>query len=332
MGVAANMQQDTTFRNFMLNKMAQEINEKLTTVSKSATFLGNRYLVHYQNLSTLKTFNKGDLLSKSDVQENIRALSFTATQNDQNLAYRAPYLSSYILNEKKITPELWREIAAISEIKAVFPSLYQFFNDGWVYITTANELMAIYPYVPLQDAVHNKNPTKSPFYLAADFKNKKVGWSAPYMDLVGDGLMVTASYPIYDKGKLLAVSSIDITLSNLASSLMLPKEYFGSFFLMTQNALAIASSTTHLGEKNLTYFMSSETIVQKKLKGQASKSALFNSASETLLAYIQKYKHRDNWYMSFNFKQQRYGINATLIPETRWILVNVFNKTAPSEK
>ena len=69
----------------------------------------------------------------------------------------------------------------------------------------------IYPNVSFKFSDFCTNPTKQHYYKAANFKNKKLGWEEPYNDLAGDGIMVTASYPIYDKNNnLLGVASHDV--------------------------------------------------------------------------------------------------------------------------
>jgi hypothetical protein len=78
----------------------------------------------------------------------------------------------------------------------------------------------IYPYVPIEQAVNNAKPTETPYYKAADGARRAVGWTAPYLDLVGAGMMVTASFPIYRGDTLLGVMSRDITLQELADSVL----------------------------------------------------------------------------------------------------------------
>jgi hypothetical protein len=41
-------------------------------------------------------------------------------------------------------------------------------------------------------------------------ENGRVGWTGPYLDLVGAGMKLTASYPIQDCDRLLGVASRDI--------------------------------------------------------------------------------------------------------------------------
>ena len=73
----------------------------------------------------------------------------------------------------------------------------------------------------MDQAVNNGTPTETPYYRAADFGSRAVGWTTPYLDLVGAGMMITASYPVYDSESLLGVMSHDITLKELASSVLL---------------------------------------------------------------------------------------------------------------
>ncbi len=47
-----------------------------------------------------------------------------------------------------------------------------------------------------------------------------VGWTAPYLDLLGARMMITASYPIHASERLLAVASRDITLAQLSPSVL----------------------------------------------------------------------------------------------------------------
>ena len=74
--------------------------------------------------------------------------------------------------------------------------------------------------MPIDEAVNNGTPTETSYYQAADFAQRQVGWTAPYLDLVGAGMMVTASYPIYQDDTLLGVTSRDITLAQLTDSVL----------------------------------------------------------------------------------------------------------------
>ena len=90
-----------------------------------------------------------------------------------------------------------RQLNLFEQLVPTFRSAYESFPFSWVYLTTADEAMMIYPYLPLGQAVNNGIPTENGYYKAANFDARAVGWTPPYLDLVGAGMMITASYPVY---------------------------------------------------------------------------------------------------------------------------------------
>jgi hypothetical protein len=104
--------------------------------------------------------------------------------------------------------------------------------------------------VPIEEAVHNGTPTKTAFYQAADFEQRRVGWTRPYLDLVGAGMMVTASFPIYNGDRLLGVASRDITLKQLTRSVLSRIGRDGNIALIVDdNGLAIDASDPALADE-----------------------------------------------------------------------------------
>jgi hypothetical protein len=74
-----------------------------------------------------------------------------------------------------------------------------------------------------------------------------VGWTVPYLDLVGAGMMVTASYPVYEDDRLLGVVSHDITLKQLTKSVLSRLAGDGSsVLLIAADGLAIDASDPKL--------------------------------------------------------------------------------------
>jgi len=156
--------------------------------------------------------------------------------------------------------------------------------------------MLIYPYMPLEQAINNGIPTENGYYKAANFDARTVGWTPPYLDLVGAGIMITASYPVYAGDSLLGVSSRDITLGELARSLLshLTDATGSSAVLIDSKGLAIDATdpvlaaeidrvNTEAGAAVL-YFRTADGI--KRLgtnDAVASESAELNSAVESLL-------------------------------------------------
>jgi hypothetical protein len=135
-------------------------------------------------------------------------------------AFQAAFAGLYSYGGAAVTPERAAEIAALEALVPVLRVAYRSLGFSWVYVTTADEAMVIYPFVPIAEAVNNGTPTEAPYYQAADFAGKSVGWTAPYLDLVGAGMMITASYPVYSGDALLGVASRDITLDELTSGVL----------------------------------------------------------------------------------------------------------------
>ncbi len=126
----------------------------------------------------------------------------------------------YSYGGSEVTPERAAELQDLAALVPVVRSAYRSLAFSWVYLTTADNLMLIYPYVPLDEAIHNDPPTGQTYYSAADLDRRTVGWTAPYLDLVGAGMMVTASYPVFAGDRLLGVASRDITLKELSRSVL----------------------------------------------------------------------------------------------------------------
>jgi Methyl-accepting chemotaxis protein-like, first PDC sensor domain len=155
-------------------------------------------------------------------------------------ASQTPYPGFYSFNGGQLSDAVLRELDLFERLVPTLRSAYESFPFSWVYVTTADEAMMIYPYVPIEEAVNDGTPTKTLYYKAADFAGHAVGWTAPYLDLVGAGMMVTASYPIYRGARLLGVMSRDITLKQLTASVLPHLTGDGSSALLIDaNGLAI---------------------------------------------------------------------------------------------
>jgi len=135
-------------------------------------------------------------------------------------SFQAAYPGFYSYNGAKLDNEVLRQLNLFEQLVPTFRAAYESFPFSWVYVTTADDAMMIYPYLPIDQALNNGIPTQTPYYRAADFAHHAVGWTPPYLDLVGAGMMITASYPVYEGDSLLGVVSRDITLRQLAKSVL----------------------------------------------------------------------------------------------------------------
>jgi hypothetical protein len=159
-------------------------------------------------------------------------------------AFQAAFPGYYDYRGKRVTDETVSHLRDFDRLLPLFRAAYRSFDFSWVYLTTADDMMLIYPYVPMDEALNNAMPTKQVYYTAADFARRKVGWTEPYLDLVGAGMMITASYPIYAGDRLLGVASRDITLKQLSRSVLnhLARGDSAMAFIIDARGLAIDAS------------------------------------------------------------------------------------------
>ncbi|MEE4379197.1 MAG: histidine kinase [Candidatus Competibacteraceae bacterium] len=154
-------------------------------------------------------------------------------------AFQAPQVAFYTYNGTDFTAETFRQLNLFEKVTPLFRAAYRTFDFSWSYFTTADNAMLIYPYLPINEAVNNQTPTEQVYYTSADFKNRRAGWTLPYLDLVGAGMMITVSYPAYDGDTLLGVVSHDITLKQLSESVL-------SHLVLEDDAIAYIVSASGL--------------------------------------------------------------------------------------
>ena len=200
---------DTSENYFLM--VSKKLKNKVKEVSNATDYLGKEYANQY-----ILTSNSNMKKFKTRYKKGI----FEILRFSETLSYREPVVSIYVLDNKPISKQQWVEINTLAQLSHIMHSIFLNIKcDGWVYITLEDNVMGNYPYVSFAEMVNNRNPTKTIFYNAANFQDKSVGWSLPYNDLVGDGFMVTASYPINIESKLVGVASIDLTISSLIFNL-----------------------------------------------------------------------------------------------------------------
>lgn len=159
-------------------------------------------------------------------------------------AAEAAYPSIYRYGTASLTPAMVKSLNDLSALIPVVRSAHASFDFSWVYITTPDELMLIYPYVPISEAIHNDPPLQQIYYTVADTDARKVSWTPPYFDRVGAGMMVTASSPVFRGDEFLGVASRDITLKELSRSVLdeLAQSAGATALLVDGRGLAIGAS------------------------------------------------------------------------------------------
>lgn len=127
--------------------------------------------------------------------------------------------SVFLSRDVALTPEIKKEICITEILDPLLKSIKH--NNPvveWVYITSSNNLLRVYPYLSndIFDADHKHY--KDPFYTIANEENnpeRRVVWSSPYYDYAGKGWVLTCSYPVYMDDRLVMVVSLDIALNSI---------------------------------------------------------------------------------------------------------------------
>jgi len=307
----------------------------LEHVAESIKALAEEYARIYEATPPMDAAEK-DLWMKQALEKG-KTVSFHPFSRGREPAFQAPVPACLFYNGHDITSNITRELKTFVSLAPLFKAAYQTFQYSWVYMTTADEAFFIYPYLPINQAVNNLPPTKQDFYTAADVEGRNFGWQRPYLDLAGAGMMVTVSYPVYNREKLLGVVSRDITLTQLSRRLLKPiagqSEHLISL-IMDKDGLAIAASRTEATEeidlvntsaqKAVLYYRTSEGL--KSLgnpKAVVSANGLFNAAGENALAGAKEDPHAEIWHLNVKVDQTTHKASAVRIPVTGWLLITM---------
>lgn len=164
--------------------------------------------IHFENQSSgdSKLYS---LLKNDEVKDIYHLDAIGSTPNEK--------LAGNLTGIGKIPTEgIYRdEINLALEYNNFFSSYFKEFPDiAWLYYTSENNFMNLYPWTPSKDQAFSKVLKSMEFYKIATPENdptKARVWTSIYLDSAGKGLMVTLSKPIYKKDKFMGVVSIDLT-------------------------------------------------------------------------------------------------------------------------
>jgi hypothetical protein len=274
---------------------ADRIDTVFNDVAASTRALGDEYRMLAAHPSPVTTQDKASWIARSTTSGNTTGFR-TWPEGAPTPEFQAAVPAFYSYGGTTVTGETVAHLRDFERLLPIFRAAYRSFDFSWVYLTTADDMLLIYPYVPLGEAVNNEMPTRQVFYTAADFARKSVGWTPPYLDLVGAGLMITASYPIYAGDRLLGVASRDITLRQLSRNVLthLTRRTSSSAFIIDRRGLAIDASDPALdaeiervnGENKdaVLFYRSSAALAQDaNPNAEVSRFAWVNEVAERVL-------------------------------------------------
>jgi hypothetical protein len=204
----------------MVRLAADRLDSTFDAISASTRALGDAYRRLASAQGEQATPDSASWLARRTTQGNTTGLRTWPADLKAPPSFQADFPGFYSYNGAKLDDQVLHQLNLVEQLVPTFRAAYESFPFSWVYVTTVDDAMLIYPYLPIEQAINDGTPTETLYFRAADFTQHDVGWTPPYLDLVGAGMMITASYPIYEGDSLLGVVSRDITLKQLAKSVL----------------------------------------------------------------------------------------------------------------
>ncbi len=313
-----------------INAAAGRLDDTLAAVEQSARGLGDAYGELARTAPPPSPEERGHWLRGYAVKDGTVAFRDPEGPCGAEPRAKAPCQSTFFYDGENFTDETFRQLSAMNRLAPAMAAVHNAPPFSWVYLTTPGQAFCIYPSLPLAEAVNNYKPTEKEFYAAADFANKACGWQSPYLDLAGDGMMVTVSCPVYDGETLLAVASRDVTLGQLSGRVMadLASIPGARALLMNRRGKAIAASdpetAAFISAENakaggaVVYFRADRGLAALGVEqGTDSPDDEANAAGE---AVIERAGTAGNaWPMAFS--QGKWLVLAARVKTTGWYLV-----------
>lgn len=322
----------------MTQTVAQQVNDELNRVAFSTKIISDAYMRAYNALPDQTSGSLDQWKAKIHNTETSWGFYHDGT-NKPETAFQSPTLTSFIDKNTPFDKDIAKQIEAADEVKHLIRGIYENYQYSWVYISTADDLVHIYPSVSLEYSSSSTAPTTKHWYLAADFENRTFGWEEPYSDLAGEGQMVTVSYPFYDQeDQLKGVTSHDIKIQQLLDSFLKDIELYENSTIIVTSRHGKAISTNdqaHNDEievknkdsyRGVLYYLSTDRLATlKKDNSEAVNSEYpsLNKLSETVMKRVT-----ENLPLSFELNvngtsdDQSYQVSAVQIPATGWSIIN----------
>ncbi|WP_353570133.1 ATP-binding protein [Candidatus Albibeggiatoa sp. nov. BB20] len=311
--------------------VSYNIDSLFNLVSNSVKSFGNEYTHLYETLPLIPDLDKQYWETHYQVEE-AKAIHFKSYPTQIEPSYQDPYAGYLLFNKDDFNDEVFKHLNVFKHIHSALKNTHETIDFSWTYFTTANDMMVVYPYLPYDFIDEAYKPTQKHFYLAADFENRQVGWEEPHMDLSGEGMIITASYPVYSQQQLLGVASQDITLDQLTTDLLDKLNlYEGTLsFMMDKNGKAIANNITEylqeidiVNEKHyqavLHYRSNAGLAKMHKPDAQHSNYSFLNQVAENVI------QHSESDVINFKYfiAGEAHQVFATQTEIAGWYIVSI---------
>lgn len=324
--------------NIMISHVASQVDSELQRVQNSTKIVANSYMKNYY----INKQNKNNYINKwkNDMIENDHVYSFyhdginnPKTEHFQNI------LTSFVDKKTGFNNEVIYSLEAAKNIKELISGIYENYKYSFVYITTFNDIVHIYPSVSLKYEKYASNATAQHWYKAADFQNKTYGWEEPYNDLGGMGQMVTVSYPFYDKEEnLKGVVSHDITIQQILNRFMKNIELYdnSTIILVSKTGKAISTNNQKYNDeielknkdsyKGILYYSSNNKFEELKNLNKNIINSEYTELNDLTTKALNNLKDKNSYNFEYtkqlNDNKETFQVVSSRIPTTDWVIIH----------
>ena len=128
-------------------------------------------------------------------------------------------------------------------------------NAAWVYYTSRNNFLNIYPWVSSGDFRFTTDLQSHEFYtlgLPENNPDREMFWTKVYVDEYGKGLMTTCAEPVYDGDRFVGTVAVDLTVDFLNTVVKKFNPQQGQMFLVNKQDQLLAHPTLITSEDQKT--------------------------------------------------------------------------------
>lgn len=154
-----------------------------------------------------------------------------------------------------LSTELKNEIEMAFNLNSDFKStLKSVPNAAWVYYTSKNKFINIYPWVPSTEFKFIDKLFNKEFYtlgIPEANPSRNIFWTSVYLDEAGKGVMVTAAKPVYNSDEFLGTVAIDFTLEELGNYVKAFRPELGELSIINSAGQLLAHTNLRLTETSV---------------------------------------------------------------------------------
>ncbi len=229
---------------------------------------------------------------------------------------------------RDLSDETAGRIHYLSNIDPVLESVKESNKESIAgFIVTRDGIARYYPNVHAIEQLPHVSDydirTASWYTQAGPDKNpeKKTKWTSIYKDSVGNGLMITASTPVYDKkGRFLGACGIDITLEQITREITGEKgsdqSIYGMFCFMVNEKGNIIAHCPSFG--TILGYTPDETVLHNP--SIVLKYSLFDSPKEKVRMMGKTILEKASATFRFQLDNKSYLVSSQTMPSTGWRL------------